>query len=156
LSFKNHKEAKAYLLSDNRLTEVGAWDTGALVDMLKEMVDEPDSLMGTGFDLEEFQKLSDMATTLSDFYDASKTATPMHKRFKPSKSTVIGIGAFIYSVTGELGAIEVQQLTVKFNETASKAEKEAMAEDFCRYMYDKLREWVKHKEAANEPNCNPH
>lgn len=53
--FGDEEEARAYLLADNRLAELGGYDTAALVEHLK-MLDELDALEGTGYtrdDLDE-------------------------------------------------------------------------------------------------------
>jgi len=47
--FDNEEEAQAYLLADNRLTELGGWNTTALVEELQKLA-ESSSLEGTGFD----------------------------------------------------------------------------------------------------------
>ena len=63
--FKNEEEAQAYLLADNRLTELGGWNTTALVEELQKLA-ESSSLEGTGFDdadlnalMEEYESSSD-------------------------------------------------------------------------------------------------
>ena len=47
--FDNEDEAQAYLLADNRLTELGGWNTTALVEELQKLA-ENTGLEGTGFD----------------------------------------------------------------------------------------------------------
>lgn len=47
--FANEEEAQAYLLADNRLTELGGWDTNALLEELQTLA-ENSGLAGTGFD----------------------------------------------------------------------------------------------------------
>lgn len=51
VAFVNAQEAEAYLLADNRLTEVGGWsDAAELAAMLREMQErDADALVGTGF-----------------------------------------------------------------------------------------------------------
>jgi hypothetical protein len=46
VSFKNKKEADAFLIADNRLTELGGWDDDQLLKMLNEL----DDFSGIGFD----------------------------------------------------------------------------------------------------------
>ena len=54
ISFANDAEAEAYLLADNRLSEIGGWRKDLLADILQEMVDgEDDLLEGTGFEIDE-------------------------------------------------------------------------------------------------------
>lgn len=45
VSFESDEEARAYLVADNRLTELGGWDHGALFAILREI-----NLEGTGYD----------------------------------------------------------------------------------------------------------
>ena len=63
--FDNEDEAQAYLLADNRLTELGGWNTTALVEELQKLA-ENTGLEGTGFDdadlnalMEEYESSSE-------------------------------------------------------------------------------------------------
>ena len=56
VSFKNEEEAQAYLLADNRLVELGGWNTSALIEELEKLVEES-SLQGTGFDDADIQAM---------------------------------------------------------------------------------------------------
>jgi ParB-like nuclease domain len=50
VSFKNEKEAQAYLLADNRMTELGGWNDEELARMLKEIQEDGDAaLEGVGW-----------------------------------------------------------------------------------------------------------
>lgn len=49
----NDAEAEAYLIADNRLTEVGGWDDADLVDMLTSISESPNALTGLGFSSED-------------------------------------------------------------------------------------------------------
>ena len=57
VSFSSEEEAEAYLLADNRLTELGGWDQVALADMLRRPADERAVLEGTGFTDEQADRL---------------------------------------------------------------------------------------------------
>ena len=48
ISFENDEEAEAYLLADNRLTELGGWDEAQLAELLKEF-EARQNMGGTGF-----------------------------------------------------------------------------------------------------------
>lgn len=61
LSFKNRHEAKAYLLADNKISELGGWDDQYLFDFLKEINDETGSFDGIGFDQQDFSDLTPKA-----------------------------------------------------------------------------------------------
>lgn len=56
ITFANDAEAEAYLIADNRLTNLGGWDDAALVEVLKKMAEE-DTLQGTGFDGDDVDAL---------------------------------------------------------------------------------------------------
>ena len=53
VAFKDPSEAEAYLLADNRLSEIGGWKRDILDSMLQEMVDVDGLLEGTGFDISD-------------------------------------------------------------------------------------------------------
>lgn len=53
ISFDNFAEAEAYLLADNRLTEIGGWNTEILSVILSEIVDVDGALDGVGYDIAE-------------------------------------------------------------------------------------------------------
>lgn len=56
VSFANEREAEAYLLADNRLTEVGGWEEALLVDALRDLRDV-DGLAGIGWSSREVDAL---------------------------------------------------------------------------------------------------
>ena len=63
IAFEDDMEAQAYLIADNRLTELGGWNTGELVDTLQELVEGGLSLDGVGYD---FDDLETMVTQIED------------------------------------------------------------------------------------------
>ena len=48
--FRNEKEAEAYLLADNRLTELGSWHQDQLVQVLSDLAVDEKDLIGVGWD----------------------------------------------------------------------------------------------------------
>lgn len=65
-------EAKAYIVADNRLTEIGGWDPVELGELLTDLVDEGgvDMLDGTGFNSEEYDLLiEELAKRAGNFDD---------------------------------------------------------------------------------------
>lgn len=58
ISFKDENEAQAYLLADNRLVELGGWNTDALLEELKKLSETSAGLVGTGFDDADLASLS--------------------------------------------------------------------------------------------------
>ena len=58
VSFKDENEAQAYLLADNRLVELGGWNTNVLLEELEKLAETSD-LSGTGFDQADIQQMYD-------------------------------------------------------------------------------------------------
>jgi hypothetical protein len=57
INIDDEVEAEAYLIADNRLTEIGGWLDDKLVDSLKNVLEETGSLDGTGWDLEDLDDI---------------------------------------------------------------------------------------------------
>lgn len=59
LSFTSEAEAEAYLVADNRLTEIGGWDEEMLLEMLNDVQTQvgEGALLGTGFTDREIENL---------------------------------------------------------------------------------------------------
>lgn len=56
LAFKDENELEAYLVADNRLTEIGGWDNQKLLEILRrEMATQ--TLAGTGYDQADLERL---------------------------------------------------------------------------------------------------
>lgn len=66
VAFATDQEAEAYLLADNRLTEIGGWDEAELVKILGELQAIPDGLIGVGYDEKALAKLLGDAQTATD------------------------------------------------------------------------------------------
>ena len=62
ISFEDDNEAQAYLIADNRLTELGGWNTGELVDELERLIQAGLDLDGIGYDFD------DLETMVSDHF----------------------------------------------------------------------------------------
>jgi hypothetical protein len=60
VEFDDPKEAEAFLLADNRLSEVGGWNKDLLDEMLAEMTGAEELLEGTGFSLADIPDLEDL------------------------------------------------------------------------------------------------
>lgn len=58
ISFRSDIEAEAYLIADNRLTELGGWDEAELVDVLQDLIRDG-GLDGTGYDGEDLGAMLD-------------------------------------------------------------------------------------------------
>lgn len=90
--FSNRHEAEAYLLADNRITELGAWDNGEeLAAMLAEQAD----LTGTGFnsaDIDELaEALSGVAPPSSTVGDVSDIGTRFELVVECEDETSLGL-----------------------------------------------------------------
>jgi hypothetical protein len=55
--FENPAEAEAFLLADNRLSEIGGWNQDLLSEMLGEIVDVDDALEGIGFNIADVMSI---------------------------------------------------------------------------------------------------
>src|SRR5437870_5168470 len=75
LSFKNEGELEAYLIADNRLTEVGGWDNQKLIEILNAQL-AAGVLEGTGFTSATLEKLLRDAATRSSQTLAEKFLVP--------------------------------------------------------------------------------
>lgn len=57
IDMQNDGEAEAYLIADNRLTELGGWNDDLLLESLHNILQETGSLDGTGWDLEDMDDI---------------------------------------------------------------------------------------------------
>jgi hypothetical protein len=73
ISFADEKQAEAYLLADNHLSEIGGWDEGMLVAMLKEAAEFPSGLDGIGWDPHDVEVLA--VAAMSDFAGSGTEVT---------------------------------------------------------------------------------
>lgn len=53
ITFDDPSEAEAYVLADNKLSEIGGWKSDVLSEVLKDMVDVDGALEGTGFTIDD-------------------------------------------------------------------------------------------------------
>jgi len=57
IDMENEGEAEAYLIADNRLTELGGWNDELLLESLHSILQDTGSLDGTGWDLEDMDDI---------------------------------------------------------------------------------------------------
>lgn len=57
VKFENPAEAEAFLLADNRLSEIGGWNQDLLAEMLGEIADIDGAIEGIGFDYAEIMDM---------------------------------------------------------------------------------------------------
>ena len=70
INIKDKAEAEAYLIADNRLTEIGGWLDDKLVESLQHILEETGSLDGTGWDLEDLDDLASITDEPIEVEDA--------------------------------------------------------------------------------------
>lgn len=79
VSFKNEKEAEAFLLADNKLTERGGWNQDKLDAILNDL--DGDLLEGTGFESTSIKKIIDDAEELTEKKEVIKPYSRVHVLF---------------------------------------------------------------------------
>lgn len=58
VSFENESEAMAYVVADNRLTEVGGWFEEQLTSVMANLAEQGEAMLrGTGFDLDDVDRM---------------------------------------------------------------------------------------------------
>jgi len=83
ISFESDQEAEAYLVASNRLVELGGWKNDELVDLLERVAVETEDLSGTGYDLDDLQKiLDDMESKVFEEEDIAEPDDETIVRFK--------------------------------------------------------------------------
>lgn len=84
VSFDSEREAEAYLLADNRLSEVGAWDDQQLLGILQQM-EEVGDLAITGFDSDSLEdlaaKLETVPVTDPEEFHTGNVETPRDRQW---------------------------------------------------------------------------
>jgi hypothetical protein len=117
VSFANEREAEAYLLADNRLTEVGGWEEALLVEALRDLRDV-DGLAGIGWSSREVDALiraADRAAAQAgdepadapagdDLLDASGTADKEVVLHVSTQEDYVSLVSRLQSVMRETGA----------------------------------------------------
>ena len=57
INIENSADAQAYLIADNRITEIGGWKPMELIESLNEVIEETGNLDGTGYDLDDIETI---------------------------------------------------------------------------------------------------
>ncbi len=87
VDIKDEAEAQAYLIADNRLTELGGWKNDELLLSLKDIVQETGSLDGVGWDLEDIDDLMSTFENEDDEPEVEEVPIKVGKyKFKVSKN----------------------------------------------------------------------
>lgn len=66
---RSDADAKAALIALNRTTEVGGWVDESLLGLLEELSDEPDGLVGVGYDRDDLDDLRTRLTEPTDTFE---------------------------------------------------------------------------------------
>ena len=95
-NIEDEGEALAYLIGDNRLTEIGGYHTMDLLDSLQDVLKETGNLDGTGYDLDDIETiLEDMDRAefnVRDYGDGS---------MEDETSVQIAIGRYKFKIPNE-------------------------------------------------------
>ena len=96
ISIENVGEAQAYLLADNRITELGGWKPMDLMESLSDIIEETGTLDGTGYDLDDVETiLGDMENTTFDVSDE------VVKDVKDETEVSIAVGRYKFKVPAD-------------------------------------------------------
>lgn len=96
VSIDNVSEAQAYLIADNRLTELGGWKPMDLMDSLTEILEDTGNLDGTGYDLDDVETI--LADIERDTFDVEDTMTQLDTE---ETEVAISIGRYKFKVDAE-------------------------------------------------------
>jgi len=100
VNIDNPAEAQAYLLADNRLTELGGWKNMDLIESLNEILEETGDLDGTGYDLEDVDTIlkSLENTNIFEEEDGSTTQTA---ETEDETEVTIAVGRYKFKVPAD-------------------------------------------------------
>ena len=96
VSIDNVSEAQAYLIADNRLTEIGGWKPMDLMDSLTEILEETGNLDGTGYDLDDVETI--LADIERDTFEVEDTMTQLDTE---ETEVSIAVGRYKFKVDAE-------------------------------------------------------
>jgi len=96
--------ARKILLSDNRTSDFGTYDTDNLTNLLKQVMSE-DSLLGTGFDVADLQKLlGDVVDEPND--KRKRNLEPFHNSYWLVKAPISSQGAVTEKLSVALSGLD--------------------------------------------------
>jgi len=96
VSIENVAEAQAYLLADNRITELGGWQPMDLMESLTDIIEQTGNLEGTGYDLEDVETiLGDMETTTFEVDDKQISEV------KDETEVTVAVGRYKFKVPAD-------------------------------------------------------
>lgn len=133
--FATDSEAEAYLIADNRLTMIGAWDDATLAEVLADLAGDGD-LAGTGFDGDDLDRLlEDLSPADQPVVDDGEYSTPHAPRGLNSAGNrlVVGFGRFAAPVEAEIAIAAKGAVVAAFGENPAEA-----LPRFCEWAVNKL------------------
>jgi len=96
VSIDNVAEAQAYLLADNRITELGGWQPMDLMESLTDIIEQTGNLEGTGYDLEDVETiLGDMESTTFEVDDKQMSDV------KEETEVTVAVGRYKFKVPAD-------------------------------------------------------
>jgi hypothetical protein len=100
VNIDNPAEAQAYLLADNRLTELGGWKNMDLIESLNEILEETGDLDGTGYDLEDVDSILKSLENNSDMFEEDASTTETAESLDETEVS-IAVGRYKFKVDAE-------------------------------------------------------
>ncbi len=100
INIENSADAQAYLIADNRITEIGGWKPMELIESLNEVIEETGNLDGTGYDLEDIETiLRDIERDSFSVEDGDTTSTA--GTLDDETEVTIAVGRYKFKVPSE-------------------------------------------------------
>jgi ParB-like chromosome segregation protein Spo0J len=119
VNIEDEGEALAYLVADNRLTEIGGYHTDELIDTINDILENTNNLDGTGFDLSDIE---DMFRDIErDKFEVKEYGTDS---VEDETQVQISIGRYKFKIPveefydweetlkGQLGNLEINQVQI--------------------------------------------
>ena len=119
VNIEDEGEALAYLVADNRLTEIGGYHTDELIDTINDILENTNNLDGTGFDLSDIE---DMFKDIErDKFEVKEYGTDS---VEDETQVQIAVGRYKFKVPveefydweetlkGQLGNLEINQVQI--------------------------------------------
>ena len=100
INIDNPAEAQAFLLADNRLTELGGWKNMDLIESLNEILEETGDLDGTGYDLEDVDTILKSLENTNIFEEEDGSTTQMAETEDETEVT-IAVGRYKFKVPAD-------------------------------------------------------
>lgn len=100
INIENSADAQAYLIADNRITEIGGWKPMELIESLNEVIEETGNLDGTGYDLDDIETILRDIERDSFSVDGEDTTVSAETLDEETEVT-IAVGRYKFKVPAE-------------------------------------------------------